>query len=117
MIGLAGFVMLDSVTRTEEGVAGQLERLKMQERAFVLLAQDLNASFSIDLEQDLTLDSGALTATWKATDAGLTRLLTFPDRPPVSQRLLKEPARLARVGALIQISLPDAAVIRVFALP
>jgi len=37
MIGLAGFIFLESVTRTEAGVSGRLEQLNLQDRAFTCL--------------------------------------------------------------------------------
>lgn len=118
MIGLAGFVLLDSVTRTETGVAGELSRLEQQDRAFTMFARDLDAAFSIaQSEARVTFDLGQMTATWQASEIGFLRQLSFPDRATVAQRILEEPTQFTHNQGFIILRLTEPSVERVFALP
>lgn len=103
LIGLASFVFLDSVTRTEAGVAGRLDRLKHQNRAFQLWALDVENAQSAALDDALVLRVAGQTVTWQASASGLERVIAFPDRPLVKQVLLEEAAlfRTQTPGILI----------------
>ena len=118
MIGLAGLILLESVTRTEAGVAGRLEQIKLQDRAFQLLTRDVEHAYSAALGTDLVLSVAGQTITWHASEAGLTRRLDFADRPTVEQRILNDPATLTSQGAeTVVLTLPDTEVWRRLPLP
>lgn len=118
MIGLAGFILLESVTRTEAGVSGRLEQLKLQDRAFHLLLLDMDNAGRAVFEDDLALTIGVQRITWRAADSGLIRRINIEDRPAITQRILDEPTRFTVPpdGGLV-LTLPDTDVWRMFPLP
>ncbi|MEL6883886.1 MAG: prepilin-type N-terminal cleavage/methylation domain-containing protein [Pseudomonadota bacterium] len=98
MIGLAGFVLLDSITRTETGVAGRLEKLKQQDRAFQLFTRDLDHAHVAVLDGDLELHMAGRIITWRVSEAGVVRRIGFVDRPAIEQRVLDGPATLTSIN-------------------
>ena len=120
LIGLAGFTLLDSVTRTEAGVAGRLEAIRLQDRAFRLLEQDvLNAGVAV-FETDLELQVAGQTIIWRAAEAGLSRRIDAGDQPAITQHILDEPAALTVTDAgtaTVTLTLPGSDVWRRMSLP
>lgn len=96
MISVAGFVFLDSLTRTESGIAGRLERLALQDRAFHLLVLDLQNATEAELGQELELQVAGQSIDWRASETGLVRSITFQDGAIIRQELLSEPATITR---------------------
>ncbi|MFL4470155.1 type II secretion system protein J [Tateyamaria armeniaca] len=118
LVGLAGFVLLESVTRTEAGVAGRLERLALQDRAFHLFALDVESAGSASFDEALVLQVSEQVVTWMASDSGLTRRIEFTDRPAINQRILDKPAALmARGPGALALVLTERDVWRLVALP
>lgn len=110
LIGLAGFVLLESVTRSEAGVAGRLERLNDQDRAFRLLALDASQARHASLADELVLQKAAHMVTWHASETGLVRRVTSSHIGTLEQVLLQEPVAFSthRPGvAKLTITGPD----------
>jgi type II secretion system protein J len=118
LIGLAGFILLDSVTGTEARVADRLSILKDRERAFHLLGHDMRAALSHQFQDGLRLDHGDRVVTWRASDEGLERHLEYgAGGGRVVQQILQEPARFEQIDPLAVLHLPQSAVERLFVLP
>lgn len=118
LIGLAGFIFLESVTRTEAGVAGRLDRLKAQDRAFRLLTLDVDKARAAVFQTELELRVAEQIIIWRATETGLVRHIDFADRPEIEQRILDEPATLtSRTPNTVTLTLPNLDVWRVVHLP
>lgn len=122
MIGIAGFTLLDSVTRTEFSVSGRLDKLKEQDRAFHLIVQDATSARQAEMQvaEELTLQFRSHTAVWSASDAGLIRRILFNDGSEIVQHILEEPARFASVeghARIVELSLPRPELRRVFKIP
>ncbi|WP_299689816.1 prepilin-type N-terminal cleavage/methylation domain-containing protein [uncultured Tateyamaria sp.] len=109
LIGLAGFILLDSVTRSEAGLAGRLQRIDLQSRAFALMARDVEGAHSAMLTDTLVLTSGKRVVTWRTHETGLIRSIAAPDRVVLDQRILDEPATFSMQQAgLVVLTLTDA---------
>lgn len=119
MIGLASFILLDGVTRTEAGAAGELGLLAQRDRMFRLLALDLAGAVSADLQEgtELVLNMGADRRTWRASQEGVERQVAGVDGRILSQRLSLEPSEFEiRGSGLVSLRLSGPDIWRVFAL-
>ncbi|WP_299044375.1 prepilin-type N-terminal cleavage/methylation domain-containing protein [uncultured Tateyamaria sp.] len=117
MIGLAGLILLESVTRTEAGVTGRLEQIKLQDRAFHILARDVEQAHRASFGTELELHVASQIITWKASKAGLIRRITSADRPMMEQLVLDDAATLSSPdGDTIMLTLPEADIWRQMAL-
>ena len=56
MIGVAGFVLLEGMTRTDSGVSGALNHLSDQDRAFRLFSMDMAEALEARLTDTGTLE-------------------------------------------------------------
>ncbi|MEO1554861.1 MAG: prepilin-type N-terminal cleavage/methylation domain-containing protein [Pseudomonadota bacterium] len=118
LIGLAGFIFLESVTRTEAGVAGRLDRINAQDRAFRLLTRDMDKARAAVFETELELRVAEQIIIWRATETGLVRRIDFADRPEIEQSILDEPATLtSRSPDTVTLTLPGSDVWRLVLLP
>ncbi len=118
MIGVAGLILLESVSRTEAGVAGRLERLKLQNRAFHLLARDVEQAHMATLGRALELRVAGQSVVWHASESGVVRRLNFADRPRFEQHLLDDPATLTyQDDRAVILTLPNSDVWRWIPLP
>ncbi|WP_366141214.1 prepilin-type N-terminal cleavage/methylation domain-containing protein [uncultured Tateyamaria sp.] len=118
MIGLAGFALLESVTRTEAGVAGRLDHLTLQDRAFRLLNLDMEIATLARLGEALELRISGQTIIWEATDQGVFRSVNIAKGGVIKQSLLDHPARLSRhASGILALRLPETGVWRLVSLP
>lgn len=118
MVGLAGFILLESVTRAETGVTGRLDRIKAQDRAFQLISLDVRNARSASISDALILDMPGRKVTWQATDQGLARRIAFTERMPLEQRLLDEAATFTeRASGALVLTLPEQGIWRILSLP
>ncbi|KMW59406.1 hypothetical protein AIOL_004388 [Candidatus Rhodobacter oscarellae] len=120
MIGVAGFVLLEGMTRTEQGVTGALSRLSEQDRAFRLFSMDVAQAVGARFR-----DTGALELqqldhliVWSAEDQAVTRILAFEGRAPFPQQVLNQEAefRMTRPG-VVAFRLPQEDAWRLAPLP
>mgnify|MGYP001804396093 CR=1 FL=1 len=120
MVGLAGFVLLESTLRTQSGVAGRLEALAQQTRTFELFSRDVEHALSAQFvgPKELELRHHAYLVTWSGDGEVLTRQLTFQNRPPITQILLSENAEISGAGlGAVALRIVGAALHRLAALP
>lgn len=118
LIGLAGFALLESMTRTEAGTAGRLDRLALQDRAFQLFTLDVETADSAVFQDALVLRLSDALVTWSASSDGVVRRIDTPNRPLIEQHILQEPATLGRRGpGIVVLKLTDASVWKLARLP
>ncbi|MEL6463992.1 MAG: prepilin-type N-terminal cleavage/methylation domain-containing protein [Pseudomonadota bacterium] len=118
LIGVAGFALLDSVTRTEAALSGRLAQLEAQDRAFRLLALDLTNATRSQVGDTLELRLAGHKITWQASDTGLVRSLTFQDGNQLRQDVLDDPSVLSiHAPGVISLDLPESDVRRLIPLP
>ena len=120
MIGVAGFVLLDGMTRTERGVAGALSRVTAQDRAFRLFSIDVAQAVSANFGENGALELQQLDhlSVWSATEQTVTRTIAFTGRTPFMQHLLDQEAQfsLLRPG-IVTLRFPQEDVWRLARLP
>ena len=118
LIGLAGFALLESMTRTEAGTAGRLDHLAVQDRAFQLFTLDVETADSAVFQDVLVLRLSDALVTWSASSDGVVRRIDTPNRPVIEQHILPEPATLGRRGPdIVVLTLTDASVWKLARLP
>ena len=118
LVGVAGFALLDGVTRTEAGLSGKLAQFEARDRAFRLLALDLAKATHVQVGDTLELRFARQTIAWEATDARLVRALTYPNGGVLRQDVLDEPATLSvHAPGVMSLTLPEAGATRLFPLP
>ena len=94
MIGVAGFVLLEGMTRTDSGVSGALNHLSDQDRAFRLFSMDMAEALEARLTDTGTLELQRLDhlVVWSAGDRSITRTLVFAGQAPFVQQVLNQEA-------------------------
>lgn len=116
MIGVAGFSMLDSITRAEDSVSGRLDHLQDQNRAFVLFDMDTAQARSgvMDASGALTLGYPEYNIIWTASADGVRRRIVFADETGLTQNLLADAATLGMRPKtnLVELRLTEAKVMK-----
>ena len=118
MIGLAGFIMLESISRTETGVSGRLALLQEQDRAFRLIALDAERALAGRLDDALVFEFRDHTVIWSAGGTGLIRKVEFRSRGELVQHVLHGPAEFTVSGTrLVTLTLTQDALWWVIKMP
>jgi prepilin-type N-terminal cleavage/methylation domain-containing protein len=118
MIGVGSFALLESVTRSEAGASGRLDRLAEIDRTFRLIAKDALAARSAGLtDQGLEFRRGARRTIWTANDTGVERRIIFDDGRSLVQFAMDGPATLSSDGTIALLRLTGTDVYRVIPLP
>ncbi|MEM9551739.1 MAG: hypothetical protein AAGA05_11215 [Pseudomonadota bacterium] len=122
MIGVAGFTLLDGVTRQDERLSGRIDRIAARDRAFLLLSRDAATALSAELTDavGLQLIGHDYVAIWHTDMGGLRRRLDWGDGRVVMQPLLDEPVELSfhpETQRAAVLTLSDAGIRRVIRLP
>ncbi|WP_147114747.1 prepilin-type N-terminal cleavage/methylation domain-containing protein [Tateyamaria sp. syn59] len=113
LIGVAGFALLEGVTRAEASVSGRLARLEAQDRAFRLLTLDLANATHMRLNEVLDVQVAGHLITWQASGTGIVRVLTDANGQVVRQGILNDPAILSNhAPGVISLKLPESDVWR-----
>lgn len=97
MVGVAGLTFLDNLTRIETHTSGRLDALARYDRAFFLLATDLDAAHQVRLEEALTIEAPDLEIVWHPSVDGLVRRIERTGQPPITQHLLDVKTELRMV--------------------
>ena len=120
MIGVAGFVLLESTVRTQSGVAGELEHLAKIQRTFRLFTIDSDTAISAHFKSAETLElrHHDYVTVWMADPNSITRHVKFPDQEQVTQVLHHEASAFDQIGSgLVALRLTEKDIWRLAHLP